>query len=130
MHCFGRTRRQAVCEHHSVQIAGPLRDHNRRNPVADYVSQRPRLGHKPVDAFIEKSSELLVAVVGIIMRAAPIGAMAFTIGAYGLQSLLALAKPAEDREYSQAGARLVAPFVSRSEVRRAQPKVRKRVSFR
>ena len=48
-----------------------------------------------VFVIIEKSSELLFAVVGIIMRAAPIGAfgaMAFTIGAYGLQSLLSLAK--------------------------------------
>jgi aerobic C4-dicarboxylate transport protein len=48
-----------------------------------------------VFAFIEKSSDLLFAVVGIIMRAAPLGAfgaMAFTIGAYGLQSLLSLAK--------------------------------------
>ena len=48
-----------------------------------------------VFAFIEKSSELLFAVVGIIMKAAPVGAfgaMAFTIGAYGLGSLLSLAK--------------------------------------
>ena len=43
--------------------------------------------------FIEKASGMLFAVVGIIMRAAPVGAfgaMAFTIGAYGLQSLLKL----------------------------------------
>lgn len=48
-----------------------------------------------VFTFIEKSSEVLFAVVRLIMYAAPIGAfgaMAFTIGAYGLNSLLSLAK--------------------------------------
>ena len=48
-----------------------------------------------VFVFIEKSSEMLFVVVGFIMRAAPVGAfgaMAFTIGAYGIQSLLSLAK--------------------------------------
>ena len=45
--------------------------------------------------FIEKLSHVLFAMVGIIMRAAPIGAfgaMAFTVGAYGIGSLLSLAK--------------------------------------
>src|SRR4051812_26260823 len=49
----------------------------------------------PVYVFIEKLSQVLFAVVGIIMMAAPIGAfgaMAYTIGAYGIQSLLSLAK--------------------------------------
>jgi aerobic C4-dicarboxylate transport protein len=44
---------------------------------------------------IEKFSELLFAIVKLIMYAAPIGAfgaMAFTIGSYGLHSLLSLAK--------------------------------------
>jgi aerobic C4-dicarboxylate transport protein len=44
---------------------------------------------------IEKLSAVLFAIVGIIMKAAPIGAfgaMAFTIGAYGIGSLLSLAK--------------------------------------
>lgn len=45
--------------------------------------------------FIEQMSQVLFAVVGLIMKAAPIGAfgaMAFTIGAYGIGSLLLLAK--------------------------------------
>ena len=44
---------------------------------------------------IEKTSQVLFAIVGYIMRAAPIGAfgaMAFTIGKYGLVSLLSLGK--------------------------------------
>jgi aerobic C4-dicarboxylate transport protein len=53
-------------------------------------------GHQnPVYQIIAKTSELLFGVIGIIMRAAPIGAfgaMAFTIGAYGMHSLLSLAK--------------------------------------
>lgn len=49
----------------------------------------------PVFQFIEQMSQVLFAVVGLIMKAAPIGAfgaMAFTIGAYGIGSLLLLAK--------------------------------------
>ena len=45
--------------------------------------------------WIEKSSHVLFAIVGIIMRLAPLGAfgaMAFTIGKYGLGSLLSLGK--------------------------------------
>jgi aerobic C4-dicarboxylate transport protein len=45
--------------------------------------------------YVEKLSEALFAVVKLIMYAAPIGAfgaMAFTVGAYGIQSLLALGK--------------------------------------
>ncbi len=44
---------------------------------------------------IEKTSHVLFSIVGIIMRVAPIGAfgaMAFTIGKYGLGSLLSLGK--------------------------------------
>ncbi|MDB5823615.1 MAG: sodium:dicarboxylate symporter [Herminiimonas sp.] len=44
---------------------------------------------------IEKMSQVLFAIVGIIMKVAPIGAfgaMAFTIGKYGLGSLLSLGK--------------------------------------
>ncbi|MBS5292656.1 MAG: cation:dicarboxylase symporter family transporter, partial [Sutterella wadsworthensis] len=44
---------------------------------------------------IEKTSHVLFQIVGMIMRLAPIGAfgaMAFTIGKYGLASLLPLAK--------------------------------------
>ena len=44
---------------------------------------------------IEKTSHVLFAIVGIIMRVAPIGAfgaMAFTIGKYGVGSLLSLGK--------------------------------------
>lgn len=45
--------------------------------------------------FIEKISQVLFAVVGTIMKVAPIGAfgaMAFTIGKYGVGSLLSLGK--------------------------------------
>ena len=44
---------------------------------------------------IERFSEILFAIVKVIMFAAPLGAfgaMAFTVGAYGLHSLLSLAK--------------------------------------
>src|SRR4051794_1623608 len=49
---------------------------------------------KPVLAFIDITSHALFAVVGIVMRAAPLGAfgaMAFTIGKYGIGTLLSLA---------------------------------------
>jgi aerobic C4-dicarboxylate transport protein len=49
----------------------------------------------PVFDVIEKTSHVLFSIVGIIMRLAPIGAfgaMAFTIGKYGLGSLLSLGK--------------------------------------
>ena len=45
--------------------------------------------------FIEKASHVLFAIVGFIMKVAPIGAfgaMAFTIGKYGVGSLLSLGK--------------------------------------
>ena len=45
--------------------------------------------------FIEKTSHVLFAIVGVIMKVAPIGAfgaMAFTIGKYGVGSLLSLGK--------------------------------------
>jgi len=45
--------------------------------------------------FIEKSSHVLFGIVGIIMKVAPIGAfgaMAFTIGKYGVGTLLSLGK--------------------------------------
>jgi len=45
--------------------------------------------------FIEKASHVLFSIVGIIMKVAPIGAfgaMAFTIGKYGVGSLLSLGK--------------------------------------
>ncbi len=48
-----------------------------------------------VYGFIEEASRVLFAMVGMIMRLAPLGAlgaMAFTIGAYGLGALLSLAK--------------------------------------
>lgn len=49
----------------------------------------------PVFGFIEKLSDVLFGIVGIIMRVAPVGAfgaMAFTIGKYGLATLVSLAK--------------------------------------
>jgi aerobic C4-dicarboxylate transport protein len=56
-----------------------------------------RLGGRQsaVYGFIEKTSDILFGIVGIIMRVAPLGAfgaMAFTIGKYGLGTLLSLAK--------------------------------------
>ncbi|MFC0133301.1 C4-dicarboxylate transporter DctA [Massilia eurypsychrophila] len=55
------------------------------------------LGHrgKPITKFIDDLSHAIFGVVGIIMKAAPIGAfgaMAFTIGKFGIASLLPLAK--------------------------------------
>ena len=56
-----------------------------------------RLGARSNIVFqvVERMSEILFSMVGVIMRLAPIGAfgaMAFTVGAYGLGSLLSLAK--------------------------------------
>lgn len=56
-----------------------------------------RLGPRvePVVSFLARTSEALFEVVGLIMRLAPLGAfgaMAFTVGRYGLGSLLALGK--------------------------------------
>jgi aerobic C4-dicarboxylate transport protein len=55
------------------------------------------LGHrgKPVTKLIDDLSHAIFGVVGIIMKAAPVGAfgaMAFTIGKFGVASLLPLAK--------------------------------------
>ena len=50
---------------------------------------------KPVFELIDKLSHVLFGIVGIIMKVAPLGAfgaMAFTIGKYGLGTLLSLAK--------------------------------------
>ena len=50
---------------------------------------------KPVLDFIDGLSSILFKIVGIVMRVAPIGAfgaMAFTIGRYGLATLVSLAK--------------------------------------
>jgi aerobic C4-dicarboxylate transport protein len=50
---------------------------------------------RPVLSFIDITSHALFGVVGIIMKAAPIGAfgaMAFTIGKYGIGTLLSLAQ--------------------------------------
>ena len=56
-----------------------------------------RLGARKNIVFevVERISEVLFAIVGIIMKLAPVGAfgaMAFTVGAYGIGSLLSLAK--------------------------------------
>ncbi len=50
---------------------------------------------KPVTKFIDDLSHVIFGVVGIVMKVAPIGAfgaMAFTIGKFGIASLLPLAK--------------------------------------
>jgi aerobic C4-dicarboxylate transport protein len=49
----------------------------------------------PVFDFIEKTSHVLFSIVGVIMKVAPLGAfgaMAFTIGKYGVGSLVQLGK--------------------------------------
>ncbi|TFW09227.1 dicarboxylate/amino acid:cation symporter [Oxalobacteraceae bacterium OM1] len=51
--------------------------------------------HSLVYEFVERLSHVLFGIVGIIMRVAPIGAfgaMAFTIGKYGIGSLVSLGK--------------------------------------
>jgi aerobic C4-dicarboxylate transport protein len=50
---------------------------------------------RPLIALIEQASQMLFQIVGMIMRLAPIGAFgatAFTIGRYGIATLLALGK--------------------------------------
>ena len=50
---------------------------------------------QPVFDFIDRLSQVLFGIVGIIMRVAPVGAfgaMAFTIGKYGVDTLASLAK--------------------------------------
>jgi aerobic C4-dicarboxylate transport protein len=50
---------------------------------------------KPVEKFLENLAEVFFKLIGILMRVAPVGAfgaMAFTIGKYGVGSLSALAK--------------------------------------
>jgi aerobic C4-dicarboxylate transport protein len=49
----------------------------------------------PVYTLVERASQVLFRIVAIVMRAAPVGAfgaMAFTVGKYGVQTLLSLAK--------------------------------------
>jgi aerobic C4-dicarboxylate transport protein len=50
---------------------------------------------RPLVAIIDQASHVLFAIVGIIMRLAPVGAfgaMAFTVGRYGIGTLLSLGK--------------------------------------
>jgi aerobic C4-dicarboxylate transport protein len=50
---------------------------------------------RPITKFVDDLSHVIFGVVGIIMKAAPVGAfgaMAFTIGKYGIMALLPLAK--------------------------------------
>ena len=50
---------------------------------------------KPVSDFVESLSSVLFRIVGMVMKLAPVGAfgaMAFTVGNYGLGSLLSLGK--------------------------------------
>jgi aerobic C4-dicarboxylate transport protein len=50
---------------------------------------------RPIARFVDDLSHVIFTVVGIVMKAAPIGAfgaMAFTIGKYGIAALLPLAK--------------------------------------
>jgi aerobic C4-dicarboxylate transport protein len=60
-----------------------------------FALQRLKAPGAAIIAFVGGLSEVLVGIVGIVMRLAPIGAfgaMAFTIGKYGFASLLALGK--------------------------------------
>ena len=60
-----------------------------------FVLQRIKPRGAALFACIEGLSEVLFGIVGVVMRAAPIGAfgaMAFTIGKYGFGSLLSLGK--------------------------------------
>ena len=50
---------------------------------------------RPLVAIIDQASHVLFAIIGIIMRLAPVGAfgaMAFTVGRYGIGTLLSLGK--------------------------------------
>ena len=50
---------------------------------------------RPLVALIDQASHVLFAIIGIIMRLAPVGAfgaMAFTVGRYGIGTLLSLGK--------------------------------------
>jgi aerobic C4-dicarboxylate transport protein len=46
---------------------------------------------EPIAEAIDKAAKMFFGIIRIIVRVAPIGAMAFTVGAYGLGSLLNLA---------------------------------------
>lgn len=48
---------------------------------------------KPIEAFLEKLAQVFFAIIGMLMRVAPLGAfgaMAFTVGKYGIGTLAAL----------------------------------------
>ncbi|MFL6671914.1 MAG: dicarboxylate/amino acid:cation symporter [Massilia sp.] len=50
---------------------------------------------RPITKFVDDLSHVIFGIVGLVMKAAPIGAfgaMAFTIGKYGIESLLPLAR--------------------------------------
>jgi aerobic C4-dicarboxylate transport protein len=60
-----------------------------------FALQRMKSRGRAIFTFVEGLSEVLFAIVGFVMRLAPIGAfgaMAFTIGNYGFASLLSLGK--------------------------------------
>lgn len=59
------------------------------------VISRMGEGGLPAVNFLEKSGELIFRIINLIMKAAPIGAfgaMAFTVGAFGTDTLFSLAK--------------------------------------
>jgi aerobic C4-dicarboxylate transport protein len=60
-----------------------------------FALQRLKTQAAPVFAFVQGFSEVLFAIVGFVMRLAPLGAfgaMAFTVGKYGFASLFSLGK--------------------------------------
>ncbi len=63
--------------------------------LSGFALQRLTVSGGALRAFVEQLSQVLFGIVGYVMRLAPIGAfgaMAFTIGKYGLASLVPLAK--------------------------------------
>jgi aerobic C4-dicarboxylate transport protein len=60
-----------------------------------FALQRVGARNNVVFTFIERFSHVLFAIVGMVMKLAPLGAfaaMAFTVGSYGVSTLLSLAK--------------------------------------
>jgi aerobic C4-dicarboxylate transport protein len=63
--------------------------------LCGFALTRVGAGGKPVIDFIAAASKMLFSVVGLVMRAAPIGAfgaIAFTVGKFGAGSLVSLGK--------------------------------------
>src|SRR5436305_1468078 len=69
----------------------------RMKPLGDAFIRLVKMGEKgkPLVAWLDQVSQVLFGVIGIVMRFAPIGAfgaMAFTVGAFGVGALGPLVK--------------------------------------